>query len=148
MKAIVPGRSWCTCCHGTGEASCYGLLGPLAEGDYLRRLMVAISANGAQYGRFAASVGPSEQANLQSFEAGVPVIQRSTLTAGIVPCLVWYAAAGAPTWFWIPVGIVGSVGARYVVFSWNCVEAEVQSSIVVGADVLRFERVPGEGRDG
>lgn len=142
MSAIVPGRSWCTTHTGTGIVSSYGLLGPLAEGDYLRRLMVMLSVDGAQEGRFAATIGPSDQATLQSYEAGIPVIQRSNVTSGIVPCIYWHAAAGAPAWFWIPVGIVGSVGARYVVFAWNTLHGETQSTIVVGADVLRFEREP------
>ena len=142
MSAIVPGRSWCTVFTGVGVASDYGLLGPLAEGDYLRRLMVMINVNGVQGGGFAAAVGPSDQATLESFESGVPVIQRSDVTSGIVPCIYWHAVAGAPTWFWIPVGIVGSVGARYVVFAWNTLHETVQSTIVVGADVLRFQREP------
>lgn len=140
MATMVPGRSWCTVDIQLGTATAYGLLGPLADGDYLRRVAVTIEADAATQGRFAATLGASGEASEGAFRTGVPIIQRSTGVTYNVPHYFFYVVAGVPSWFWIPVGIVGSVGSRYVVFVWNAAGETVNRTIMVSLDVMRLAR--------
>lgn len=138
MRAVVPGKGWVSAAGSQLDFVHYGILGPFAEGDYLRRVTVMITADGACGGRFAATLGPSGEATNAAFVRGMPLIQRSLETWQTIPDLFWYAVAGVPLWFHLPVGIVGSVGSRYVVWFWSASTAEVAKTVLVGAEVLRF----------
>lgn len=144
MAVVVPGKGWCTVFGDVGAVSTYGLLGPLADDDYLRRVVVMVSSDGVTQGRFSATLGASGEATAEAHLRGAPLIQRSSGATNTIPHIFWYAVAGVPMWFWLPVGIVGSVGSRYVVFQWSAGGELVNKSIMVGLEVLRFVREPKE----
>lgn len=144
MAIVVPGKGWCSAVGGATARTDYGLLGPFADGDYLRRITVMITADGVTQGRFAATLGASAEASAEAFRAGSPLIQRSGAVTHTIPHFFWYGVAGVPLWFHIPVGVVGAVGARYVVWVWSAGAEAVNKWILVGAEVLRFGKGPKE----
>jgi len=140
MSIVVPGKCWTTAITGPGSETYFGVLGPLAEGDYLRRLQITIMANGKGTGRFAASFGPSEQPNQASMSAGVPVIQRSTAAIGGVPAFEFFVVDGVTVNLVIPVGVRSTVGARYLIFYVRAGTADVGYTFIVSLDVLRADK--------
>lgn len=140
MKGTVPGRGWCTVAgFDIVVASNFGILGPFSEGDFLRRVVMTVTADAATMGRFGASVGGSNEASAEAYMAGTPVIQRSMVAAGGVPEIDWYAIAGVPLALVFPVGVVVSAGARYVVFHWNSSNV-INRSIMVCAEVVELRK--------
>lgn len=145
---VVPGRSWCTVVEeDLVVASAYGLLGPFAEGDYLRRVGVMVISDGVTSGRFGARLGISNEATQEAYESGASIIQRSMYSPGGIPEMRWYAVAGVPLWWWIPVGIVGDTGSRYLVFHYSMAGVQ-HKTMIVSTDVLRFKKGPKEAGQG
>lgn len=142
MAIVVPGKCWCTAAYWTQMSTNYGVLGPFAEGDYIRRISVMATGVVANHGRFSASLGRSGEATAESHRAGVPLIQRSTYYVNGVPQLLWSHQSEGEFFMYVPVGIGGDVGSRYVVFVVVPAGAELSGCMVVGAEVLRIEREP------
>jgi len=140
MRGIIPGKGWASVVNWTESGAYYGILGPFAEGDYIRRLEVMVTGAIANNGRFCASLGRSSEATVASLRSGIPLIQRSTFAVGGVPVTFWAHGAFGQTTFVLPVGIGGDVGSRYVVFMVNPLGADVDGCGLVGAEVLRFSK--------
>lgn len=148
MSGIVPGRCWNTAVYWFADCLEYGMLGPFAEGDYIRRVSVAITGTALDHGRFAASLGRSGEATAEAHGAGVPLIQRSPYDVDGIPQMAWAIPAGGLFWMSLPLGIGGDVGSRYLVFVVTSTADQTIASCVVGAEVLRFEREPrGMGKE-
>lgn len=142
MATVAPGRCWNTCVYWTSPCTEYGLLGPFAEGDYVRRLQVSITSTAADRGRFSSSLGRSAEATAEAHAAGVPLVQRSPYEVNNIPQFGWSVPTGGQFRLWLPLGIRGDVGPRYIVFVVTSMAAATIGSCVVGAEVLRFEREP------
>lgn len=146
MGMVVPGRCWNTAVYWTAPCTEYGILGPFAEGDYIRRVLVAIGGTVADHGRFAASLGRSGEATAEAHGVGVPLIQRSPYDVDGIPQMAWVTNTGGLFRTWLPLGIGGDVGSRYLVFVVTSTAVATIASCVVGAEVLRFEKGPKELR--
>jgi len=144
MRAIVPGKGWAAYVGGTGMSYHYAVLGPLAEGDYLTRVTVTASASAAAILEISLSLGPTGEASAEALQNGMPLFARSTLAFGGVPAADMRLQASGNMFMWVPVGVRGEVGARYVIAGVYMLNGDVQYEVLLGASVLRFTRIPGE----
>lgn len=142
MAVIVPGRGWSAAHQGTGASTAYAVLGPLAEGDYLARITVSAWATADAQLNLAFSLGPVDEASANALRNGVPLIARGVAMMDDIPTIDLFIQAFGSTWFWVPVGIKGEVGARYIVAGIAYRTAQAGYGVLIGASVLRFEREP------
>lgn len=137
----IPGKGWCTSLQMLGSVTTYGVLGPLAPGDFIRRLTYVFSADGTTNMEIAATLGASGEASAEALAAGRPLIQRSPDVIGNVPSHEIWLVAGVPHIGWFPVGIGGTTGARYVVLALAAKVVLVNINVLVGLEVMRMRRV-------
>ena len=140
MGVVVPGRSHSIALQGVGTSTVYGVVGPFASGDYVRRVRVLAWATAVAELHVGMSLGGIGEGSLATFARGVPLISRGIVEAGGIPLIDLFLGAFSGTAFWVPVGIRSSEGARWVIVYAALRTADAAYGLLVGADVLRVER--------
>jgi len=142
MASIVPGRGWTVADQGEGVEARHVVMGPFAEGDYIRRVTIGVwcTANGEI--NIALSIGPSGEASREALNNGTPLISRGRGTVGTIPSLNMHVGGYVGANLWLPVGIRGSVGARFIVTELAYRTVDVNYAVLLGTSVMRFEREP------
>jgi len=78
---LVPSRGWTGVLLSTKDAAAFALLGPFYRGQIIERLVVGCRANGNIVIEIGAVVTWSDNASVESWRSGAPILQRSTLMA-------------------------------------------------------------------
>lgn len=94
----------------------YEVVGPFPDYTQVSWMDVSWHAQVSAHAlAFGASVGVSNEASLEAFGAGRPLITSSVHTSAGIPCWRQAAEATSRDSFKVPVGVVGSSGSRYIV---------------------------------
>ncbi|MFQ5591973.1 MAG: hypothetical protein ACE5HE_12475 [Phycisphaerae bacterium] len=67
-----------------GASPKYGALGPLSDGDIIRRVLVTVILDQAETFGFAPALCRSPSATLENLDSGVPLISRSDETSNVL----------------------------------------------------------------
>lgn len=149
MHIMVPGRGHACTFQVEGVGYQEGVLGPLADGDYVRRFTYQLTCEGVLNCVFGASIGASNEATIQAFANGTSIIQRGETPGYGQPVCFVQGAAGSQHFGWLPVGIVGAGGARYVIVHLQVLTIDLSVHAAFGIEVLRLRSVvdvmPPEG---
>ncbi len=89
---LVPSRGWTVVLRGVVNVAQFGLLGPFFRGQWIERVEIGARTNAQLTGEFGLVLTPSDNASLESWQSGSPIIQRSTMSGDGQP--VWAFALG------------------------------------------------------
>jgi len=120
----------------------WGLLGPFAEGSFLRRLMLHVSGDAAFAMSIGAVLGPSGEASEVAFRAGKTLIDRSTDYYFGAPVLRVDVVAGTSPRYVLTPGVKIHSGSRYCVVMFATSAGPARVTLCATAEVL--ESVPGD----
>lgn len=118
----------------------YVVLGPFAEGAWLRRLWFSVSADAVGALTVGAVLGPSAEATADAFLAGASLIDSSDQRFGGQPVVVFQVIRGVAPQMVVPCGRRVMEGARYVVVCAHVGAAPNASTLIVGIEVLQVAR--------
>lgn len=98
-----------------GVGTTYGTLGPIPNGDVLRRLRVFHWSNGASVSAFGAHMCSGGEASVGQYGQGTNLIQRGVAPTGGDPRVRLRTDQAGFSWFEVPIGIAVQGGPQYVI---------------------------------
>lgn len=112
---LVPSRGWSFFLSSVVDVAQFGLLGPFFRGQWIERLEVEFSAASAVVGFMGAVLTTSDNASVESWGSGQPVLQRSGLFGDGQPIMGMACDASRMHRLVWPVGVLVREGPVYIV---------------------------------
>ena len=75
---LVPSRGWTACLQGVVDTAEFALLGPFFRGQWVERLELGGRSSATIVIEWGAVWTPSDNASLDAWRSGAPIIQRSS----------------------------------------------------------------------
>lgn len=118
-------------------------LGPLADGDIVRRMSVTVMGTLAETFSISAALSRTSSATLENLEAGIPLITRSTRGANadgsVTPAIRRVMAAGATLRFELYPGLRVSGGSGWIIM--ETLAGSVQPmGLLIAFEITRGDR--------
>jgi len=141
MAVNVPGRGWCCTVRGAPGTVYYGVLGPFAEGTYLRRVTLQVGGDAVQVAEIGVVLGASGEPSQVAYEAGRTLVERSTSYNFGSPSIVLDVAVGLNPKIVLWPGVRISSGARYCIVMFQPGAGPVRAELIATAEVVEVEAV-------
>lgn len=148
MALIVPASSWTgAACEFTG-ATRWIVLGPMAEGAWLRKLHVTIYSPSTGRCIFCPVLTSVGEPNVTALRAGRPLVQVGGQVLHGKPCLNWMSVDLLNIGFDLYVGLEIATDARWLVCLVEEQGGTMNATVTVSAELVRFGKgkseAPGE----
>lgn len=139
MAIIVPARSWTGGTGGVAGAERWIVLGPMAEGAWLRRLFVSVYAPGAGRVSFCPVLTSVGEPNVTALRAGRALIDQGGVVLFNKGALVWTSFEGLSVELYVYVGLQIGTDARWLVCLCTEEGGLANAGFAVSAELVRLE---------
>lgn len=142
MGVIVPAKSWTGAACEFSGATRWIVLGPMAEGAWLRKLHVTIYSPSTGRCVFCPVLTSVGEANVVALAVGRPLVQVGGLVMHGKPCLNWMSVSLLDVSFDLYVGLEIATDARWLVCLVEEQGGVMAATFTVSAELVWLESGP------
>lgn len=139
MSVIVPAKSWTGAVCEFAGATRWIVLGPMAEGAWLRKLHCTIYSPSTGRIVFCPVLTSVGEPNVRALAVGRPLVQVGGLTLHGKPCLNWMSVDLLNISFDLYVGLEIATDAKWLVCLCEEQGGIMNATFTVSAELVRLE---------